>query len=53
MSAKKQKYPQGMDQEKQKITSRKLVMKNDSQKMYVQAIEESDIVICKGPARYW
>lgn len=46
----KNKYPQPVDSGKEKIRTRKINFKNDSQKLYIQAIEESDIVICKGPA---
>ncbi len=50
-SPRKQKYPQAVTgEDKPKVYCKQIELKTDSQKAYVAAINDSDIVICKGPA---
>lgn len=51
VNPKKQKYPQAaVGEDKPKIYCKHIDLKTESQKQYVAAINESDVVICKGPA---
>ncbi len=51
VNPRKQKYPQpAVGEDKPKIYCKHIDLKTESQKQYVAAINESDVVICKGPA---